>query len=263
METLKKGWKSGIETAWLLGKIIFPVTFLLTMLKYTPVIETLVIVFEPMMRWMGLPGEAAVVLVLTNVLNLYAGIGAILTLDLTVKHVFILSVMMSFSHSLLMETAITRKVGVSSFFVVSVRLGLAFCSAFLLNRLWPDDGRMAQYMLTPSGPEAVGGWGEIVFRGVEAATLGVIELSVIVIPLMMLIQWLKEIRALSLLSKVLAPVHKLLGVSEKTSVTLMAGLVFGISYGAGVIIQTAKKEGLEKARSVFNHAFSRCMPWGD
>jgi hypothetical protein len=43
-------------------------------------------------------GEAAIPLVLANLLNLYAGIGAILSLELTIKEVFILAIMMSFSH---------------------------------------------------------------------------------------------------------------------------------------------------------------------
>ena len=46
----------------------------------------------------GLSGDAAIPLVLGNFLNLYAAIGAILTLDLTVKEVFIIAVMLSFSH---------------------------------------------------------------------------------------------------------------------------------------------------------------------
>lgn len=52
---------------------------------------------RPFMGLFGLSGEAAIPLVLGNVLNLYAGIAAILTLDLPVKEVFILAVMLSFA----------------------------------------------------------------------------------------------------------------------------------------------------------------------
>ena len=53
----------------------------------------------PIMGIFGLSGEAAIPLVLGNGLNLYAGIAGILSLELTVKEVFIIAVMLSFSHN--------------------------------------------------------------------------------------------------------------------------------------------------------------------
>jgi hypothetical protein len=85
------------------------------------------------MKIFGLPGEAAVVLVLGNLLNLYAGIGAIASLTLTAKQITIIAVMLSFSHSLPVETAVSKKVGVSVLAVVSTRIGLAAVSGIILN----------------------------------------------------------------------------------------------------------------------------------
>ena len=99
------------------------------------------------MSWFGLSGEAAIPLVLGNFLNLYAGIGAILTLDLTVKEVFILAVMLSFSHNLFIESAVAVKVGIRMSVVLAVRLGLAFTSAFLIHLLWNGGQELAQYGL--------------------------------------------------------------------------------------------------------------------
>ena len=64
------------------------------------------------MALLGLSGEAAIPLVLGNFLNLYASIGAILTFELSVKEIFIFAVMLSFSHNLLFESAVLKKVGV-------------------------------------------------------------------------------------------------------------------------------------------------------
>ena len=92
--TLKAGAEAGLKTTWTLGKVIFPVTLIVSLLQHTPVMDWLIKLITPAMGIFGLSGEAAIPLVLGNMLNLYAGIAGILTLDLTVKEVFILAVML-------------------------------------------------------------------------------------------------------------------------------------------------------------------------
>ncbi|MCG0313820.1 MAG: hypothetical protein L5657_04055, partial [Calditerricola sp.] len=92
-QTWRRGLLAGARTSWTLGKVIFPVTVVVTVLRYTPVIDGLTALFAPLMKLVGLPGEAAVVLALGNLLNLYAAIGAMLSMSLTVKEVFLLAVM--------------------------------------------------------------------------------------------------------------------------------------------------------------------------
>src|SRR5690606_38067831 len=119
-ETLRRGWNRGWRTAWTLSKVIFPVTLVVSLLKETPVMDWIIRLIAPFMSWFGLPGEAAVALVMGMVINLYAAIGALLTMDLTVKQAFTVAVMTSFAHNLLVETAVTRQVGVSVWFSAGV-----------------------------------------------------------------------------------------------------------------------------------------------
>ncbi len=246
VETWRRGISKGLETTWTLGKIIFPVTFIVSILKYTPVIPFLSDALQPIMGIFGLSGEAAIVLVLGNILNLYAGIGAMLTMDLPVKEVYILSIMLSLSHSIIVETAITTRIGVNPWIVSSMRLGMAFFFAFVINLFWKGGQEKAQYLLSPPDTEVLNSWPEIILNAGQTAAMGIIQIIIIVIPIMLLIQILKDIDILPLLAKLMSPLTRLIGVSEKTGVTLLAGLLFGIAYGAGVIIQTAKEENLSK-----------------
>ena len=82
---------------------------------------------------MGLPGEAALPLVLGNFINLYAGIGAMASLTLTTKQATILASMLSFSHSLFLESAVVKKAGVSLALVILIRVILALVSGFIFN----------------------------------------------------------------------------------------------------------------------------------
>lgn len=241
-----KGIQAGFYTTWLLGKIIFPVTFIITVLGYTPVLPKVIDMIAPVMKLLGLPGEAAVPLVLGNVLNLYAGIGAILSLDLTVKEVFIIAVMLSFSHNLFVESGVAMKVGVKLWVVLVVRLGLAFLSAIIINLVWSGGGEKAQYGFTQLESVQPNGVGEIILVAMEKAAYGVFQLAILVIPLMIAIQIMKDLKWMERISQKMGPITRFLGMSENTSFTLLSGLTFGLAMGAGVMIQAVREDGVSR-----------------
>ncbi|MET3697544.1 nucleoside recognition protein [Bacillus oleivorans] len=247
ISSCKKGLMVGLKTAWTLGKVIFPITLLVSILQYTPVLPWVIDLISPIMGIFGLSGEAAIPLVLGNVLNLYAAIGAILSIELTVKEVFILAIMLSFSHNLFVETGVALKVGVKLWVVLLVRLGLAALGAIVVNLLWNGGGEIARYGLVPtetsSAPDT---WGAIIFAGFEKAALGILQLAMIVIPLMIVMQILKDLKWLEVFSKKMAPITRGLGMQENTSMTLVAGLTIGLAYGAGIMIQAVKEDGVSK-----------------
>ncbi|MGD7043392.1 nucleoside recognition domain-containing protein [Jeotgalibacillus proteolyticus] len=246
-QTFVDGLKAGLQTTWTLGKIIFPVTFIVMLLQYTPVLPWITELIAPFMGLFGLSGEAAVPLVLGNFLNLYAGIAGILTLEMTVKEVFIIAVMLSFSHNLLIETGVALKVGVKLWVVLVVRLGLAFVSAIVINLVWSGGQEIAQYGMVPAQAGAeVSGWGSIVFMALEKAAFGVLQLAIIVIPLMIVIQIMRDLKWLDVFSRWMSPVTRGLGMKENTSMTLVAGLTIGLAYGAGVMIKAVQEDGVSK-----------------
>lgn len=244
--SIKNGAIAGLKTTWTLGKIIFPVTLIVVMLQHTPVLPWIIHKIEPFMGILGLSGDAAISLVLGNFLNLYAGIAGILSVELTVKEVFIIATMMSFSHNLFIESAVAVKVGVKMWIIIVVRVGLALLSAIMINLLWGGGQEIAQYGMIPIAEEQVVGIPAIVGIGLKKAFLGVFQLALIVIPLMIGIQLLKDFRWLSVFSKWLAPFTRLLGMKENTSTTMAAGLFFGLAMGAGVMIQAVQEDGVSK-----------------
>jgi len=246
LSSLKKGLLVGLKTTWTLGKIIFPVTLIVAVLQYTPVLPWVIKLVSPLMKLIGLSGDAAIPLVLGNFLNLYAAIGAILTLDFSVKEVFILAVMLSFSHNLFIESSVAMKAGVKLWVVLVTRPGLALLSAAVINLVWHGGKEKAQYgLIEPSTVHADGVSG-IILEAVQKAGLGILQLAMIVIPLMVVIQILKDLQWLNRFSKTMAPVTRTLGMKENTSTTMAAGLLFGLAYGAGVMIQAVKEDGVSK-----------------
>jgi hypothetical protein len=244
--TLYRGLQQGGSTAWTLGKVIFPITLLVTILQFTPVLPWIIEILSPVMGLFGLSGEAAVPLVLGNALNLYAAIGAIVSFEFTVKEVFIMAMMLSFSHNLFIESAVASKVGVSWWLIVGIRVGLAILAAAVINLAWHGGSEPAQYGLIPSAETVPAGWGEIIFQGLQTAFVAVIQLAIIVIPLMIIMQYLREYGWLTAFSNRFAPVTKMLGMEKNTSMTMVAGLTIGLAYGAGLMIQAVKEDGVSK-----------------
>ncbi|WP_085991370.1 nucleoside recognition domain-containing protein [Oceanobacillus senegalensis] len=243
---LQRGFKQGLSTTWTLGKVIFPITLIVTILQFTPVMPWVIRLLEPFMALLGLSGEAAVPLVLGNALNLYAGIAAIISFDFTVKEVFIMAVMLSFSHNLFIESAVASKVGVKWWIIVGVRVGLALFSAVLINLLWNGGNQAANYGFISAEETVPSGWFEIAFHGVETAVIAILQLALIVIPLMVIMQILREKGWLDSFSNMLAPFMKFLGMDKNTSMTMVAGLTIGLAFGAGLMIQAVKEDGVSR-----------------
>lgn len=246
MSTIKNGLLAGLKTSWTLSKIIFPITLLIVILQFTPVLPWIIDFVSPVMGIFGLRGDAAIPLVLGNALNLYAGIAGILSLELTVKEVFILAVMLSFSHNIFIETGVALKVGVKLWVVLLVRFGLAAISAIVINLVWSGGSDIAQYGMAPKVAEIPEGWMEIILLGFQKASFGVLQLAMVVIPLMIVIQYLKDKQYLLKFSRKLAPFMKLLGIEQNASMTLVSGLVIGLAFGAGVMIQAVQDDGVSK-----------------
>ncbi|MGM0841620.1 MAG: nucleoside recognition domain-containing protein [Bacillota bacterium] len=246
MSSLKNGGLTGLKTTWSLGKVIFPITLIVFLLQYTPVLPWVMEKISPFMKLIGLSGDAAIPLVLGNFLNLYAGIGGILSLDLTVKEVFIIAVMLSFSHNLFIESTVAAKVGVKIWLIVAVRVGLALVSAVVINLVWNGGSEIAKYGMMPPQQAEPDGWGEIILLGLEKAGFGVLQLALIVIPLMMIIQVMKDLKWMDVFSRWMSPATRALGMNANTSSTMVAGLVIGLAYGAGVMIQAVKEDGVSK-----------------
>ncbi len=242
----REGLESGLRTTWELGKIIFPVTVAVSILQYTALYDALLSGLKPVMVLVGLPGEAAIPLALGNLLNLYAAIGAILTMDLTVKQVFILALMLSFSHSLPVEAAVCRRIGVSVSLVVGFRVTLAVAAAVAVNTLWSGGEKVARYGLAPVSMTEPSGWMEILLDALQSAVVGIIQLALIVFPVMMAIQILKDLGALERFAAWTRPLMRPLGIAPQGAVTMAGGLIFGLAFGAGVILEQVREQEFTK-----------------
>jgi len=116
-------------------KVMIPVFVVITLIQITPLLDYLGQIFKPFMAYFGLPGEAVTVLIFGKAINIYAAIGAISGLELTLREITILGSMLTISHSLPMETAVIKQARVPVRGLVLVRIVGSLIAGIVLNWL--------------------------------------------------------------------------------------------------------------------------------
>lgn len=238
----------GIRAFLKLMLIVAPVYTLVTVLKYTPAIRVFAEFMAPLMKHFGLPGEAALALIIGNVVNLYAGLGAVTALKITTDQLTVLSLMLLLSHSQILETAVFFQIRAKWWLLWAIRLVLAMAAGVGLSRLIvktgatgaADVGRLAE--LAQMRYEGFGPALTVWARGL--ADTGV-KMLLVLVGIFILLEWGKRYGILQKTLRAIGSVTRFIGLKPESGMPWLAGNVFGIVFGAGVIIETAREGQLD------------------
>ena len=129
------GLKAGVGTFWHLARFMIPAYGMALVLEELGVIEVLARAAAPVMSLLGLPGEAAVPLVVGWVLNIYAAVGAMEALSLSATQITVLAVAMLIGHNLLVEGAVLYRAGMNGLAFGFLRALAGLAAAAVANLL--------------------------------------------------------------------------------------------------------------------------------
>ncbi|TZE82612.1 nucleoside recognition domain-containing protein [Calorimonas adulescens] len=91
---------------------------------------------------------------------------------------------------------------------------------------------------------------QALYNGVYGGIMQVLKIAEVVIPLMIVMEILRDTKLMDKASDIFAPVVKKMGMSQQSAFPLIVGMVFGLSYSAGVIIQCSR-EGVISRKDFF------------
>lgn len=94
--------------------------------------------------------------------------------------------------------------------------------------------------------------------GISGGLESVFDIALIVVPLMIVMEIAKDLNFLDKIAGFCKPLTDLLGVSKESALPLAIGIVFGLAYGAGIIIQSAKEGDLDKRSLLLISIFLVC-----
>ena len=131
----RAGVVSGMRTFWELARVMVPAYGVTLLADYLGVIRLLADAARPVMTLLGLPGDAAVPLVVGYVLNIYAAVGSMQALDLSAAQITVLAIAILIGHNLLVEGAVLHKAGMNGIAFGALRVVAGLAAAAVANLL--------------------------------------------------------------------------------------------------------------------------------
>jgi len=72
------------------------------------------------------------------------------------------------------------------------------------------------------------------------------QIALIVIPIMIVMEFLKDLGIFDRLTQLFSPLVKIYGMKKEAGFPLVVGIVIGLSYGAGIIFKSAEEDKLSR-----------------
>jgi hypothetical protein len=132
---LRIGVQAGLRTFWELARVMVPAYGITLVLERLGVIQWLAHLARPLMSLLGLPGDAAVPLMVGYVLNIYAAVGSMQALHLSAQQITVLAIAILIGHNLLVEGAVLHKAGMNGFAFGALRVVAGLAAAAVANQL--------------------------------------------------------------------------------------------------------------------------------
>ena len=252
--------RPALSTIRFLLLIMLPVSFAILLLKSTGILHYISNFLNPLMQFVGLPGEAALAYLSSIFMNLYSAIAVIKTLVLTDKQLIILATMCMIAHNFFVECLVMKKTGSHLRKIVLLRIFASLLAAWTLRYILPPGINFLKIRepIPVSVPE-LGFNLEEFLAGLRPWFIDsiflILQIFLIVFAVMFLQRIFTEFGITKILGKIARPIIRLLGLSTNTAYVWIIANTVGIAYGAGVIIEEVAAGNLSRMDAdIFNHS---------
>ncbi|MFC1940284.1 nucleoside recognition domain-containing protein [Chloroflexota bacterium] len=229
----KKGWNSFI---WM-GKIVIPVSLLVTLLQWAGWLNQLDFLLNPLTNLINLPPEAALPIITGMLINNYAVIASVTVIPFTIEQITLIAVFNLIAHNLIMEGIVQHRSGINVFKTTLARIAAAILAVLIVSLFLGDTGQSVavQAIITAHTPflEAMKVW-SVDTMGLLLKIFGIIMVTMILLESLKALGWIEK----SL--RLFKPLMKILGLSDRTAMMWVTGIIFGLLYGGAVIVEESK-----------------------
>jgi Fe2+ transport system protein B len=235
-----KGWNGFV---WML-KIIVPISLLTSVLAWTGWLNRLDFILEPVMEVIGLPPMAVLPLIAGLLTGLYGAIAAMAPLPLTMDQMTLLAIFLLISHNLVQEGVIQSKSGFPFFKATLFRLVASLATVMVISWFM---GHETTTRTLADAPVIIQ---PTFFSMLKTWTAAVVVLCgkilIIIISLMIILEVMKSYNLLDHIVGVMSSVWKTLGLGKESGFLWLTATIFGLTYGATVIVRETKEGNLSK-----------------
>jgi hypothetical protein len=251
---LKTGFIAGIKTGarsflWMC-EIIIPVSFLVTLLQWSGWLDKIHFILNPLMSFLNLPPEAALPIITGMLINIYAVIAVVTALPFTIAQMTLIAIFSLICHNLIMEGIVQHRSGINVIKATLTRIAAAVLTVFVVSRFFSDTSQsIVMSSALPTHAPLLN------IMTTWARDTGILLLKVFGI-IMFIMILLEVSRAMGWIDRVLIffkPMMRVLGLSGRTAIMFVAGIIFGLLYGGAIIVAESKKGNLTREEVEYLH----------
>ncbi len=220
-------------------QIIIPISFLTSLLSYSGWMDRIDFFLQPVMSLLNLPSMAALPILIGMLTGIYGGIASMVMLPLTSEQMTLIAVFILISHNLVQEGIIQAKSGIHPLKATLFRLTASVITVIIVARfLRPDTLTVMSEGMSRAAAQPL----MIMLKNWFIASFFLcIKMFLIIMALMILLGIMKSFNIIHHIVRVISPVLKAMGLNQKVSILWITAAVFGIAYGAVVIVEEAKE----------------------
>lgn len=230
----QKGIRHGLHGFWWITRILVPVSLAVALLDWTGWLYALDPVFSPVMALINLPPQAALPIISALFSSFYAAVAMMVVIPFTDSQFILMALFISICHMIVVEGLIQHKAGINGVFITVVRLAAACLAVFIASQFLP--GTEAPVVM----PANLGGRIPL-SAALLAWALSTIKLMLkilaIIVPVMIVLELLKELGYTNRIANVFRPFMLLLGLPPNVATMWVTGTFFGLIYGSAVIVE--------------------------
>ncbi len=240
---LKKTLNSSIKSIWIILKLVIPIYILAEILFYYNTLAYVSFLVEPFTSILGLPKEAALSIISGMFLNLYAAVAFAAPLDMSPQQWTVLAVFLGICHSLVVESVIMKKIGLSNTYSYLLRFFAGLIVAYLTTFI------PASYFMSNINIEAFEEKSyDSLISLLQISAYNAFILSLKIIALITALIFIMDfIKTRDFIQKS--------GKNISKSFSILVGVFLGITYGAGILIEESKGTSLSKKDIFFIGTF--------
>ena len=237
---IRKGWNGFV---WMI-KILVPISLLTALLAWSSWIESGQFIIQPVMDWLSLPALAALPLLIGMLTGIYGGIAAMVVLPLTTEQMTLIAVFLLMAHNLIQEGVIQGKSGLNPLKATIFRLICATLTVMVVAAFLDTN---AGVTAAPVASEAIRQpFSLMLWKWALASSKLCLKIFFIIMTILITLEVVKRVGWVDHIVKACRPAVKALGLSEKAGILWMTAALFGLAYGAAVIVEEANEGHLGK-----------------
>ena len=225
-------------------KIIIPISFLTSLLSYSGWMDRIDFFLQPVMSLLNLPSMAALPILVGMLTGIYGGIASMVMLPLTTEQMTLIAVFILISHNLVQEGIIQAKSGIHPLKATLFRLIASVIAVVIVARfLRPDTLTVMSEGMARAADQPL----MVMLKNWFIASFYLcIKMFVIIMALMILLGIMKSFNIIHYTVRAISPVIKAMGLNQKVGILWITAAVFGIAYGAVVIVEEAKEGNFDR-----------------